>query len=174
MELPSRKKNRLAEYDYHTPNAYFVTICTENRRRLFWENMDVPSTDYKNMPLSYYGTVAEKFILEIPKHYPGVSVDNYVIMTDHIHLLLQIHTDSNGRSVIAPTVSTVVRMMKSAVTKHIGFSLWQKGFYDHVIRNEKDYQDIWNYIEGNPSKWAENNRCTCFEIDKKDSPLSET
>ena len=75
-------------------------------------------------------------------------------MPNHIHLLLQINTDHNGRSMIAPTISTVVRLMKGVVSKQAGFTVWQKGFYDHVIRNDNDYPDIWNYIEGNPSKWA--------------------
>ena len=61
----------------------------------------------------------------------------------------------SGRSMIAPTISTVVRLMKGAVSKQAGFSVWQKGFYDHVIRSEQDYLDIWNYIEGNPGKWTE-------------------
>ena len=61
----------------------------------------------------------------------------------------------SGRSLIAPTISTVVRLMKGTVSKQAGFSVWQKGFYDHVIRNDKDYQSIWNYIQGNPSKWTE-------------------
>ena len=56
---------------------------------------------------------------------------------------------------IAPTISTVVRLMKGTASKQAGFSLWQKGFHDHVIRNDKDYQEVWNYIEGNPGKWAE-------------------
>jgi len=58
-------------------------------------------------------------------------------------------------TLIAPTISTVVRLLKGAVSKQAGFSVWQKGFYDHVIRNDNDYQDIWNYIEGNPGKWEE-------------------
>ena len=56
---------------------------------------------------------------------------------------------------IAPTISTVVRLMKGSVSKQAGFPGWQKGFYDHVVRNEKDYLEVWNYIEGNPGKWAE-------------------
>jgi len=79
-------------------------------------------------------------------------------MPNHIHLLLQIHTDANGRSMIAPTVSTVVRLMKGAISKQAGFPVWQKGFFDHVIRNEKDYQEIWKYIESNPGKWSEDKR----------------
>ena len=109
----------------------------------------------KNVPLTNLGITAQRSIENIPKYYPAISVDHYVIMPNHIHLLLQINTDVNGRSMIAPTISTVVRLMKGTVSKQAGFTVWQKGFYDHVIRNGNDYQDIWNYIEGNPSKWAE-------------------
>jgi len=155
MELPTRKQNRLKEYDYSTPNAYFITICTEKRKNLFWTDVGAIIDRPKNVPLTNLGIIAQRCIEDIPKHYPAISVDHYVIMPNHIHFLLQINTDVNGRSMIAPTISTVVRLMKGTVSKQAGFTVWQKGFYDHVIRNGNDYQDIWNYIEGNPSKWAE-------------------
>lgn len=155
MTFPQRKPNRLTEYDYSTPNAYFLTVCTENRKNLFWKNVGAIIDRPENVPLTNLGCLVWQCIIEIPMHYPMISVDNFVVMPNHIHLLLQIHTDANGRSLIAPTISTVVRLMKGTVSKQAGFSVWQKGFYDHVIRNDKDYQSIWNYIEGNPSKWTE-------------------
>ena len=154
MELPKRKQNRLTEYDYSTSNAYFITICTDNRRNLFWTNAGAIIDHPENVPLTKLGTIVQQRVEDISKHYPTISVDHYVIMPNHVHLLLQIHSDSDGRSMIAPTVSTVVRLMKGAVSKQVGFAVWQKGFYDHVIRNDRDYQEIWNYIEGNPGKWA--------------------
>ena len=155
MELPKRKPNRLTEYDYSTPNAYFITICTENRENLFWTDVGAIIDRPDNVPLTNVGVIVRKSIEEIPKRYPAITVDHAVIMPNHIHLLLQIHTDADGRSMIAPTISTVVRLMKGNVSKQAGFSVWQKGFYDHVIRSEQDYLDIWNYIEGNPGKWTE-------------------
>ena len=155
MELPTRQQNRLKEYDYSTPNAYFITICTEKRKNLFWTDVGAITDRPEHVPLTNLGRIVQQRIEDISKHYPMVSVDHYVIMPNHIHLLLQINTDVNGRSMIAPTISTVVRLMKGTVSKQAGFTVWQKGFYDHVIRNGNDYQDIWNYIEGNPSKWAE-------------------
>ncbi|MEF2838755.1 MAG: transposase [Oscillospiraceae bacterium] len=155
MELPKRKQNRLTEYDYSTTNAYFITICTEHRKNLFWSDVGAIIDRPKNVPLTNLGIIVRQSIEDIPIHYSVISVDHYVIMPNHVHLLLQIHSDSNGRSMIAPTISTVVRLMKGTVSKQSGFPIWQKGFYDHVIRNEGDYQDIWNYIEGNPSKWVE-------------------
>lgn len=155
MTFPQRKPNRLTEYDYSTPNAYFLTICTENRKNLFWKDVGAIIDRPENDPLTNLGCLVRQCIIEIPMHYPMISVDNFVVMPNHIHLLLQIHTDADGRSLIAPTISTVVRLMKGTVSKQAGFSVWQKGFYDHVIRNDKDYQSIWNYIEGNPGKWTE-------------------
>ena len=155
MELPTRKQNRLKEYDYSVPNAYFITICTEKRKNLFWMDVGAIIDRPKNVPLTNLGIIVQRSIENIPKHYPAISVDHYVIMPNHIHLLLQINTDVNGRPMAAPTISTVMNQTKGVVSKIAGFSVWQKSFYDHVIRSEQDYLDIWNYIEGNPSKWAE-------------------
>ncbi len=152
MELPNRKQNRLAQYDYKMPNAYFITVCTAGRKKLFWKHVGATIGRPQDVMLSEYGVVVKNAIMEIPKRYPAVSVDHYVIMPEHIHLLLQIQTDSGGRPMVAPTVSTVVQQMKGAVSKKLGFALWQKGFYDHVVRGEQDYLEIWNYIEGNPIK----------------------
>ena len=155
MELQQRKQNRLPDYDYSTANAYFITICTYKRRNLFWKDIGAIIDRQENVPLTNLGAIAWQGIADIPKHYPMISVGHFVIMPNHLHLLLQIHTDSDGRPMAAPTVSTVINQMKGTISKQAGFPVWQKGFYDHVIRNEKDYQDIWNYIQGNPGKWAE-------------------
>ena len=160
MELPKRKPNRLTEYDYSQPNAYFITICTKNKSKLFWENVGASIARPDNVPLSQYGKIVQEAITKIPHIYPMVSVDNFVIMPNHVHLLLQIHTDDSGRAMLAPTMSKVVQQMKGYVTKTIGISVWQKLFHDHVVRGNKDYLEIWNYIEGNPSKWEED----CFYV----------
>ena len=158
MEFPKRKQNRLTEFDYSMPNAYFITICADKRKNLFWTDADTIVDRPKNVPLSYLGAIVRQSIEDIPKHYPAISVDHYVIMPNHIHLLLQIHTDDYGRAMLAPTISTVVQQMKGYVSKKLGESVWQKLFHDHVIRGQQDYLKIWNYIEGNPSKWEED----CF------------
>ena len=155
MEWPKRKPNRLTEYDYSTPNAYFITVCTQNRNNLFWTDVSAAIDRQENIPLTDLGMIVKQVIHDIPKHYPAISVDHAVIMPNHIHLLLQINTDIDGRPMAAPTISTVINQTKGVIPKKAGFSVWQKGFYDHVIRNDNDYRDIWNYIEGNPSKWAE-------------------
>ena len=77
-------------------------------------------------------------------------------MPNHVHLLISINQaaeNDNGRLIIAPTVSRIIKQFKSEVTKKAGFSLWQKGFYDHIIRNDADYESVWIYIDENPLKW---------------------
>ena len=155
MELPKRKQNRLTEYDYSAPNAYFITICTKNRANLFWTDVGAIIDRPDDVPLTNLGMIVRQSIENIPKHYSTVSVNHSVIMPNHIHLLLQIHTDASGRPMAAPTISTVINQTKGAISKKAGFSVWQKGFYDHVIREERDYLDVWNYIDGNPGKWTE-------------------
>ena len=155
MELAKRKQNRLPEYDYSLPNAYFITICTANRKQLFWENNNATVNKQEDISLSKYGKIVYRCIGNIQNRYPMISVDHFAIMPNHVHLLLQINTAPDGRPMAAPTISTVINQTKGAVSRQVGFSLWQKGFYDHVIRGDRDYQEIWTYIEGNPSKWFE-------------------
>ena len=157
-ELSKRKPNRLPNFDYSTPGAYFITVCTKNRKCILWNSVGASIARPHNIPLSAYGKIVNQAICNIPLHYPAVTVDNYTIMPNHIHLLLQINTDADGRPMVAPTISTIVQQMKGIVTKQVGESIWQKLFHDHIIRGEKDYLKIWEYIENNPAKWKED----CF------------
>lgn len=153
MDLPKRKPNRLKKYDYGKTGAYFITVCAKDRKNLFWNNVGAGIA--RPFKLSEYGKIVDTAIKNIPIKYNAVSVDKYVIMPNHIHLLLQIHGGENGRAMPAPTVSTVIQQMKGYVTKCVGFPVWQKLFYDHIIRGEEDYREIWEYIENNPLKWRE-------------------
>ena len=97
MELPKRKPNRLRDYSYNTPNAYFITVCTDNRKNLFWQNVGAIIDRPINVQLTNLGTFVQQSIEDIPRHYPAVTVDHYTIMPNHIHLLLQIQSDYDGR-----------------------------------------------------------------------------
>ena len=126
MELSKCRKNRLTEFDYSTANAYFITICTDKRKNLFWNNAEIAIDNPQDVQLSKYGQIAAKAVENIPMHYPVISVDRYVVMPNHIHILLQIHSDCDGRPMVAPTISTVVKQMKGIVSKQAGFPVWQK------------------------------------------------
>ena len=155
MNLPSRKPNRLPAFDYSQPSAYFITICTEKRSQILWEHVGASIARPEEMPLSHIGTVVEEAILKIPEKYPAISVDTYVVMPNHVHLLIQINTDEDGRAMLAPTISLVVQQMKGYVTKKLQRSIWQKSFHDHVVRGKEDYLAIWEYMQGNPYRWEE-------------------
>lgn len=150
--LEKRKPNRLQNYDYSQAGAYFVTICTAERKNVFW-NSDASVGANNVRPLSDYGKTAERFLTDIPRIYNKISVPSYVIMPNHIHMIIIIETDENRRPVVAPTISQIIKQYKGVVTKEIGFSLWQKGFFDHIIRNEEDYLSHLQYINENPAKW---------------------
>ena len=154
--LPNRKQIRIKNYDYATPGAYFITVCTANREKIFWHGVGADIIRPGNPPLSASGKIAEQAVLQIASHYENISVDKYCIMPDHIHLILRIESNVSGRMISAPTISTVVGSMKRWVSRQIGKPIWQKSFYEHGIRNQQDYDEIWTYIENNPLKYALN------------------
>ncbi len=87
MELPKRKPTRLTAFDYSSTGAYFITICTHNRKKILWNTVGADIIRPQNVPLSEIGNLVEKSILQIPNHYENVSVDKYCIMPDHIDYL---------------------------------------------------------------------------------------
>ena len=152
-ELPKRKKNRLMNYDYSSCGAYFITVCTVDRKNYFWKNVGAIIDRPQNVELSLYGEIVDEIIQNIPSAYPMLSLEHYVIMPNHIHILLRICTDEYGRPLVAPTMSRIVQQLKGIVSKKIGASIWQKSFHDHIIRNREDYEEHLRYIYENPSRW---------------------
>ena len=141
MEQKFRKPNRLPCYDYSSCGAYHITICTKDHINQFWTGND-------SRQLSEYGKIVEQAIQGIPFHYPNVTLEHYVVMPNHVHILLTI-ADSDERT----TVSNIVGNMKRYATMRIGKSLWQKGFHDRVVRDEEEFRAKWMYIETNPLRW---------------------
>lgn len=152
-ELPKRKSIRVENYDYSLPGMYFITICTANREKIFWHNRRGDLRSPANVPLSAIGKIANDEIQKLNSIYTAVYIDKFCIMPDHIHMILIINTDIDGRTQFAPTVSRVIKQFKGSITKQIGCSIWQKSFYEHTIRNQQDYYEIWEYIENNPVKY---------------------
>ena len=159
-ELPKRKDVRLKNHDYSASGGYFLTICTLERRNYFWENVGATIGRPQDVILSQYGHIVNEAINNIPLIYPALCVDCYVIMPDHIHLILIIRADEYGRPMVAPTISRVVQQLKGYITKRIGRSIWQKLFVDHVIRNREDYEEHVKYIYDNPIRWQNDHLCT--------------
>ena len=153
MELPKRKPIRLPDYDYSTPGAYFVTICTKDRKCIL-SNLTVgaDALDGPRLQLTDTGKIVEQYILSTDR-ISDFRVEKYVVMPNHIHMILWIDSGPPGAS--APTVSDAVGALKRLVNRRTGHDIRQRSFHEHVIRNEQDYRDIWEYIDQNPVKWVE-------------------
>ena len=187
---PQRKQNRLRTIRYDGNGAYFITICAKDRASLFWATGTAALPVSANLAertatlaegtatlavgaamrrppegLTPLGRIVWERIAGIDAVYGGViSVDNYVVMPNHVHLLMSIHPENaGGRRIGAPTISSVVNQLKGAVSKAAGFSCWQKSFHDHVVRDDRDYRDIWEYIDANPGRWTEDRYCTAVD-----------
>ena len=161
-----RRSLRLKDYDYAQAGVYFVTICTKDRVCLFGDLVD------GEMQLNAAGRVAERYWLDIPVHFPHTELDAFVVMPNHVHGILVIGDAGRGTACRAPTVErfgqpvagsipTVVRSFKSAVTKQInllqgaaGTTVWQRNYYEHIIRDEAALDGIREYIDNNPLQWA--------------------
>jgi len=159
MELPQRKNPRLKDYDYSQNGAYFVTVCTANRKALLSKIVGQAALCLPTVELTEFGKITEKYIENINDVYEYVKVDKYVIMPDHIHLLIIIDRPFDGGEIKGgqgadrPTLNDIVRSVKVMVRKEIGYSIFQNSFYDHIIRNEQDLYETRKYIENNPLKW---------------------
>ena len=177
MATSKRKRRnslRLSGHDYSQPGAYFVTIIMHQRECLFGDVVD------EKMQLNEYGIIAQEHWLAIPHHFPNVELGAFVMMPNHVHGIIVI-TDTVQAGIVgaqhaAPlqfrqqrnlnvkpgSLSAIVRSYKSSVTKYIHdadeFSpekIWQRGFHDHIIRNEKEWRKIHLYIEANPANWED-------------------
>jgi len=177
FEKPSRKPIRLDGYDYSRNGAYFVTICTKNKMCIFWEPDDryrlitneTGSSDHPDVGahsvrppiqdnkkrLSEFGWAVKRSFQILSANYPMVHFEKYVIMPNHIHMIIMIHNDNSGRTECAPTVSQIIKNFKENVTRQIGFSVWQKSFYDRILRNEHEYRAACRYIADNPANWEQ-------------------
>ena len=154
-EHPNRKTPRLRDYDYAQNRAYFVTICTQGRMEILAE---ICRGGALLLPT---GEIVEREIRDLPQRY-NVLVDRYVIMPNHIHMILVLNnkTPESETSLI-----DLVCALKSRTTKQAnaldgqpGRKIWQRSFHDHIIRGEDDYQKIWQYIDENPLRWEQD----CF------------
>ena len=151
IQAHRRKPNRIPDFDYSQNYAYFLTICTSDKRCLFGRVVN-SDDQVPQVQLSEAGRIADQAIRAIPTHYPTVHLENYVVMPNHIHILLRLDNRDDQKSV---SVSTVVQQFKGYVTKQIGKQIWQKLYHDHVIRDSDDFAVRWRYIENNPYRWLE-------------------
>ena len=170
MDYKCRKTTRLEFFDYSSVGAYFITICTQNKEHLLSQIilkdsfvgtgvLDGPQTSKEIfVELTEYGKIADKYINQLNDFYDNISVDDYVIMPNHIHLLINIH-DNGPSGTPVPTelvcvktpmqnsvVSRFISTLKRFCNKEYGKNIWQMRSFDHVIRDNKDYELHIKYI----------------------------
>jgi len=151
-----RRSIRLKGYDYSQAGAYFVTICTKARGCLFGEIID------GEMVLNPFGEVVQACWDDLPRHYPHVELDAFVIMPNHAHGIIMISVGAGFKPAPTHGLPEIIRAFKTFSSRRIndlrdmsGVPLWQRNYYEHVIRNEESLNTIRRYIIENPLRWAD-------------------
>jgi len=161
-DLPQRKSIRLKNYDYSSSGWYFVTICTQNRKCLFGNIVGVGLSD-PSMILNDVGKMVNQWWLKMQKRFKNVTLDEYKIMPNHVHGIII----TDGRENRAPTLGQIVGFFKYQSTKQINNhsvgagiippktirKIWQRNYYEHIIRTGNDLNKIRQYIQDNPRMW---------------------
>ena len=164
MNLQKRKPTRLKQFDYSQNGYYFITICTKNKQKLFGNIVGDGACDIPKIKLSHIGKIADRYIQVMNSKYNNTLVDKYVIMPNHIHLIIKItntiNTDNilNGMSQApSPTNAIIpkfVSLYKRYCNRECNKNIFQRSFHDHIIRDGRDYEEISKYIYENPMNWA--------------------
>lgn len=174
--MKTRKSNRLPGYDYSRNGMYFVTVCSRERECIFGTICD------GKMMLNDCGKIVEKTWLDLPNHNHDISLDAFIVIPNHVHGIIRVGTGSKPvlhtkpdldskpfpkiRAGLepAPTLSEIIRQFKTFSARRInrirntrGTPIWQRSFYDEIIREPETLVKIRNYIRKNPEKWTEDN-----------------
>ena len=151
---PRRRRNRLPDYDYSAAGAYFVTIVTHHREPMLGDVADTV------MNLSRFGEVADSCWRELPDHYRHASLDAWIVMPNHVHGVIVLAEDGGGTK--RHGIPEIVRGFKTFSARRInehrntpGLPVWQRSYYDHIIRDDVDLHDVRQYIDRNPAVWAD-------------------
>ena len=159
---PNRKKMRLQGWDYSTEAAYFLTLCSKERKSIFSYIVGRDILDAPEVCLSKYGVLVQNALQYLSENMYGIVVHNWVIMPNHVHILLSITNEGmlvKGASGMSrPTEAIIPRFVSSLkrfTNKNSGMDLWQTSYYDHIIRDDEDFLRRWRYIDNNPSAWLD-------------------
>ena len=158
MALPTRKNLRLKDFDYTSAGAYFVTICAHHKQTVFGQIKSGV------VELNPYGQLAERVWRDLPEHFPDIRLDEFIVVPNHVHGVVFIDSErarhASPLRQRASNLGKVIGAFKSATTRLInrarttpGAALWQRNYYEHVIRNEASLSEIREYIANNPLKW---------------------
>ena len=161
MKYPNRKKIRLEGYDYNTAGLYFITVCTKEKKKLLCHIQEpIVGTvvlDGPQVKLTTYGEIVEHLLSEMSDFYEDIKLDDYVVMPNHVHMMIRVIDKGNGPSgTTVPTLNRVGRFvgtMKRLTNREIGFDIWQTRSNDKIVRSDEEYIAYMEYIAANPSRW---------------------
>jgi len=188
-KLPRRKNIRLQNYDYSQAGYYFITICTQDKQRLFGEIAD------GKLSLNVGGEMIKKWIYRLESKFPQILIDKYIVMPNHVHCIMankgmdwSVYSQDNGLENVGAdpcvcpqnnnlkykkgeyinlSLSQIIQWFKTMTTNEyiqgvkngvypvFNKRIWQRNYYDRVIRNEQEYKKIYEYIETNPLQWED-------------------
>ncbi|MHC1696155.1 MAG: transposase [Eubacteriales bacterium] len=147
---PNRKRNRLVNHDYSSLGSYFLTVCIKDRHEILAEIVGDAAHGVPSVVLSQTGIMVKQHVENINSVYKYIRLDNYMIMPDHVHLLISVYKDiPDEQSKTRESIPIVLNSLKTLTSKKFGETLWQRSYYDRIVRDEEDYQRIWYYIDNN-------------------------
>ena len=164
MDLTNRKRLRLEDYNYSGQGTYFLTLCSIDKACLFSRIVGDGVLDVPQIELSIYGQMIQDTLQEMDRLYQNLRIDKYVIMPNHVHLLVTLLPAEGTSGRPSPTnaaIPSFVGTLKRFVNRRSGRQMFQRSYYDHIVRDEKDYLARWKYIDDNPIKWQEDSLYVC-------------
>jgi putative transposase len=174
-DIHARRSIRFKEYDYARAGYYFVTICAKGREHIFASYPSGVGAGFTpaQLELTCVGKIIDKNLHIISECYKNVFLDQYVVMPNHIHVIIIIEHENRAGARPAPTLGTIIGELKSRCMKdylhlieleniNVSCKIWQRNYYEHVIRSDEELQKIRAYIVDNPANWEqdeENIKC---------------
>lgn len=152
--IHNRQSIRLKGFDYSQDGRYFITICTHNHQALFGEII------LGEMKTNQIGSIVKEHWFQLPNRFNSIQMDAFVVMPNHIHGIISIMESlpdqTIGKIIGAYKSLAANEFMKLCKIKNLSLDkLWQRNYYEHIIRDEEDFSRIVEYIENNPLKWEE-------------------
>ena len=161
-DFPVRKQMRLPCWNYSSEGAYFLTLCSRNRKPIFSHIVGRGILDAPDVCLTGVGEEIHNAVMFLSENAKGMVFHNWVIMPNHVHILLSIvpegvksNSASESRYPANAAIPKFVSSLKRFTNRKSGIDLWQTGYFDHIIRDDEDFIRRWRYIDNNPVAWLD-------------------
>jgi len=150
-KIHHRRSIRLQGYDYSQAGAYYITIVVHGRECILGEFVG----DAAEIQLNQFGQIVQRAWFDLPKHYPHIQLGSFCIMPNHVHAVIIIVATGHPLSEIVRAFKSFSARRINEIRKTPGIPVWQRNYYEHIIRNAEEHNRIHLYIEANPANWLE-------------------